>query len=171
MNNLIGYGLAAFLGLGTIALVFNAYNTSQSDSYVQQTFIEMNAIVAETVKTYGHTPARYTAAAITDATLIALGIAPESSRRSATLIENVFGGDYAVTGVTNTFNLETDDIPVAACVDLLTRLVPNGNIEAVRVGATLADLGAATDITLPVNTTAAATACATDVNAIRVTAG
>ncbi|MEQ9210244.1 MAG: hypothetical protein RLN96_10450, partial [Pseudomonadales bacterium] len=106
MNNLIGYGLAAFLGLGTIALVFNAYGTSQKDSYVQQTFIEMNALVAEVVKTYGHTPARYTTAAITDETLIDLEIAPESSRRSPTLIQNVFGGEYAVTGATNTFTLD-----------------------------------------------------------------
>ncbi|MCR9243279.1 MAG: hypothetical protein NXH87_18005 [Rhodobiaceae bacterium] len=171
MNNLIGYGLAAFLGLSTIALVFNAYSTSQSDSYVQQTYVEMNTLVAEVVKTYGHTPARYTAAAITDETLIDLGIAPESTRRSATLIQNVYGGDYAVTGATNTFTLDTDGVTADACVDLVTRMVPNGSINAIRVAETTADLGAAADLTLPVNTTAAATACATATNAIRLAAG
>lgn len=170
MNNLIGAGLAAFLLIGSIGLVYGAFSTSQQDANIQQTYVEMNALISETVKTYGHTPARYTAAAISDETLITLGIAPQSARRTATLIQNVFGGDYAITGATNTFNLDTDDIPAEACVDLLTRFVPDGNINAVRVAETIADLGAAADIALPVNTTAAAAACANDNNAMRLAA-
>ena|GEM_PF-6105972 len=170
MNQLIGAGLAAFLFIGSIGLVYSQYSTSQTDANTQQTFVELNALVNEVQKTYGHTPAKYTGAAITDATLVTLNIAPETTRRSATLIENVFGGDYEVTGATNAFNLDTDGIPADVCVDLLTRFVANGNIDAIRVGATIADLGAAADIVLPINTTAAATACATDVNAIRVAA-
>lgn len=170
MQNLIAYGLGALLVFGAIGGVFGLYSTAQGDNEIQQTYLELNTIVTEVAKTYGHTPARYTAAAITDETLVTLGIAPETSRRSATLIQNAFGGDYAVTGATNTFTVDTDGIPAAACVDLITRFIPNGNILAVRVAETVADLGAAADIVLPINTTAAATACATDTNAIRVAA-
>lgn len=168
MRDLIGTGLAVFLTIAAIGLVYVLYSDTQRDSDTANMYQEFMVVATQLKKTYAHTPSRYTAAAITDETLIELNIAPASTHRTATTIGNTFGGDIDVAGNTDTASIDTDQIPASVCTNLLTRFIPNAGIASVAVASSMAGLDAATALAVPLDTTAAHTACSAETNAIRV---
>ncbi len=155
--------------LGTMG----AYGFSKLTEWLDETryMDDVKYIISGVKSQYRSQPAntRYGTAVISSSSLINAKAAPDGAISGTSLV-NPFSGQYVVTGANSTFYVDGDNIPKESCIAILTKLSSGSFTSAVQVAATQASVASATSTAVPVSLTTADGACATALNAIRLTA-
>lgn len=171
MRDLIGYALYSVVGLVGIALVFSMFADAEEDASVEQINMELLAFITDIRKTHRGHPDRYGTAVIPDQTLIDAGIAPATTIAGPGLLQNAFGGDISVSGISNAaFMVQYENVPRTVCIQALSRLRPDARVLGARVAGTTAAVDGAASNAFPISFSSASTACADAENVIRIEA-
>jgi hypothetical protein len=165
MRDLIGVGLALFLGVIGIFFAYGVFGSSNSNSQIQETFLELQQARTE-LSAYANQNGGYGTAAFTNAQIAALQLLPTQATAGGTAT-NQWKGAITLTGNTNNFFADYANIDSSSCTKLVTKTPANSGITGIAVAATVAGLAAATVNTLPISAANGTTACAAATNAVR----
>jgi hypothetical protein len=165
MRDLIGVGLALFLGVIGIFFAYGVFGSSNSNSQIQETFLELQQARTE-LSAYANQNAGYGAAAFTNAQIVALQLLPSTATAGGTATDQ-WKGAIALTGNNTNFFADYANIDPSSCTKLITKTPANAGITGIAVAATIAGLAAATVNTLPISAATGTTACAGATNAVR----
>lgn len=165
MRDLIGVGLALFLGVIGIFFAYGVFGSSNSNSQIQETFLELQQARTE-LSAYANQNGGYGTSAFTNAQIVALQLLPSTATAGGTATDQ-WKGPIALTGNTANFFADYANIDPSSCTKLITKTPANAGITGIAVAATVAGLAAATVNTLPISAATGTTACAGATNAVR----
>jgi hypothetical protein len=157
MRDLIGIGLALFLGVIGIFYAFGLFAGSNSNSQIQETFLELQQARRE-LASFATQNGGYGAAAFTTAQIQALQLLPTTAINGANTL-NQWRGSIAITGNTTNFFVDFTNIDANSCARLVTKAPFGSGISGIAVAATIAGLSAATVNAPPVSAASAAALC------------
>ena len=157
MRDLIGVGLALFLGLIGVLFAYGVFGSSNSNSQIQETFVELQQARRE-MASYAAQNGGYGAVAFTVPQIAALSILPTTAINGATTA-NQWKGTIAITGNTTNFFADYSNIDAVSCARLITKAPIGSGITGIAVASATAGLTAAAVNTLPVNTATAVALC------------
>jgi hypothetical protein len=164
MRDLIGVGLALFLGVIGIFFAYGVFGSANTNSQTQETFIELQQARTE-LQSYAVQNGGYGSAAFTVAQIKALALLPAQAIAGTATI-NQWKGTIALTGNNTNFFADYTSVDAVSCTRLLTRTPASSGIGGIAVATTAAGLPAATVNALPVSAATAAAAC-TGIMAVR----
>jgi hypothetical protein len=165
MRDLIGVGLALFLGVIGIFFAYGVFGSSNSNSQIQETFLELQQARTE-LSAYANQNGGYGTAAFTNAQIAALQLLPTTATAGGAATDQ-WKGAIALTGNTTNFFADYANIDSSSCTKLVTKTPANSGITGIAIAATIAGLTAATVNTLPISAATGTTACAAATNAVR----
>jgi hypothetical protein len=165
MRDLIGVGLALFLGVIGIFFAYGVFGSSNSNSQIQDTFLELQQARTE-LSAYANQNGGYGTAAFTNAQIAALQLLPTTATAGGAATDQ-WKGAIALTGNTTNFFADYANIDSSSCTKLVTKTPANSGITGIAIAATIAGLTAATVNTLPISAATGTTACAAATNAVR----
>jgi hypothetical protein len=157
MRDLIGVGLALFLGVIGIFFAYGVFGSSNSNSQVQETFVELQQARTE-LQSYALQNGGYGTAAFPFAQIKALALLPLQAL-TATATINQWKGTIALTGNDTNFFADYSNVDPTSCARLMTRLPASAGVTGVAVATSPTGLSAATVNALPINAATAAAAC------------
>jgi uncharacterized protein (UPF0261 family) len=157
MRDLIGVGLALFLGVIGIFLAYGVFGASNSSSQIQETFLELQQARTE-LQSYAVQNGGYGAAAFPFAQIKALALLPFQAL-TATATINQWKGMIALTGNGTSFFADYTNIDPISCARLMVKTPASSGVTGIAVATSAAGLSAATVNTLPVSAATAAAAC------------
>ncbi len=157
MRDLIGVGLALFLGVIGIFFAYGVFASSNSNSQIQETFIELQQARTE-MGSYAVQNGGYSTTAFTAAQIKALGFLPSQAISGATAV-NQWKGTIAVTGNNTNFFTDYTNVDAASCARLLTKTPASSGVSGIAVATSAAGLSAAAVNPLPVSAATATAAC------------
>jgi hypothetical protein len=157
MRDLIGIGLALFLGIVGTFYAFGLFGGSNSNSQIQETFVELQQARRE-LASFATQNGGYSAAVFTTAQIQALQFLPSTAINGANTL-NQWRGTIAITGNTANFFVDYSNIDASSCARLVTKTPINSGVSGIAVAATTAGLTAATVNALPISAASAATLC------------
>jgi hypothetical protein len=165
MRDLIAVGLALFLGVIGIFFAFGYFGSANSNSQIQETFLEIQQARTE-LSAYANQNGGYGNSAFTNAQIVALQLLPSTATAGGTATDQ-WKGAIALTGNTSNFFADYANIDSSSCAKLITKTPANSGITGIAVAATVAGLAAATVNALPISAATGTTACAGATNAVR----
>ncbi|MDB5392887.1 MAG: hypothetical protein JWM91_393 [Rhodospirillales bacterium] len=165
MRDLIATGLALFLGVIGIFYAYGLFGSSNSNSQIQETFLELQQARTE-LSAYANQNGGYGTAAFTNAQIAALQLLPTQATAGGVATDQWRGG-ITITGNTSNFFADYTNIDSSSCTKLITKTPANSGITGIAVAATVAALAAATVNALPISAANGTTACAAATNAVR----
>jgi hypothetical protein len=157
MRDLIGIGLALFLGAIGIFFAFGVFGPANSDSQIQETFLELQQARTE-LQSYAIQNGGYGTAAFTVQQIKAFALLPFQAFSGAATI-NQWKGTIALTGNSTNFFADYTNIDPVSCARLMTRTPATSGVTGIAVAASPAGLSAAPINPLPVNAATATTVC------------
>src|ERR1700722_924167 len=101
MRDLIGVGLALFLGVIGIFFAYGVFGSSNSNSQIQETFLELQQARTE-LSAYANQNGGYGSAAFTNAQIVALQLLPSTALAGGTATDQ-WKGAIALTGNNTNF--------------------------------------------------------------------
>ena len=165
MRDLIAVGLALFLGVIGIFYAFGVFGAANSNSQIQETFLEIQQARTE-LSAYASQNGGYGTAAFTNPQIVALQLLPSTALAGGTPTDQ-WKGAIALTGNGSNFFADYANIDSSSCTKLITKTPASSGITGIAVAATVAGLAAATVNTLPISAATGTTACAAATNAVR----
>jgi hypothetical protein len=170
MKELIGLAIAMLLGFAGILYATQSGDDAKAGISVQVTFSEIQTLRGNMQRFYSNQNGRYGTATIAAATLVQAGIAPQKTITSTSpaVLANEWGGAVLVTGNTNSFYIDLDNIDQPGCTGFLGQSARGTGIIGMRVGSTISAAAGAASQTLPVPADTALALCATALNAVRI---
>ncbi len=157
MRDLIGVGLALFLGVVGIFFAYGIFGSSNSSSQIQETFLELQQARTE-LQSYAVQNGGYGTAAFAFGQIKALALLPiQALAGSATV--NQWKGSIVLTGNSANFFADYTNIDPTSCARLMVKTPASSGVTGVAVATTAAGLSSATVNTLPVSAASAAAAC------------
>jgi hypothetical protein len=165
MRDLIAVGLALFLGVIGIFYAFGVFGAANSNSQIQETFLEIQQARTE-LSAYANQNGGYGTAAFTNPQIVALQLLPSTALAGGTPTDQ-WRGPIALTGNSSNFFADYANIDSSSCTKLITKTPASSGITGIAVAATVAGLAAATVNTLPISAATGTTACAAATNAVR----
>jgi hypothetical protein len=170
MQQLIAYAIAAVLILAGIFFAVQSGEDAKGGAAIQVTFSELQTLRGNMQKFYSNQNGRYGNSTVTATTLVQAGIAPQKTITSTSpaTLTNEWGGALLVTGNTNSFFTDLDNLDQPGCTGFLGQTARGTGIIGVSVGSTIAGAAGAASQTLPVPPDTAVALCATALNAVRV---
>lgn len=157
MRDLIGIGLALFLGVIGIFFAYGVFGSANTNSQIQETFLELQQARTE-LQGYAIQNGGYGTAAFTVAQIKALALLPFQAF-SGTATINQWKGTIALTGNSTNFFADYTNIDPVSCARLMTRTPASSGVTGIAVAPSAGGLSAATINALPVGAATAATAC------------
>jgi hypothetical protein len=157
MRDLIGVGLALFLGVIGIFFAYGVFGASNSSSQIQETFLELQQARTE-LQSYAIQNGGYGAAAFPFAQIKALALLPFQAL-TGTATVNQWKGTIALTGNSTNFFADYTNIDPSSCARLMVKTPARSGVTGIAVATSAAGLSAATVNPLPISAATAATAC------------
>ncbi len=157
MRELIGVGLALFLGVVGLFFAFGGFGAANGTSQIQETFAELQQARIE-MGSYAAQNGGYGNTAFTVAQIKALGFLPSQAINGATTV-NQWKGTIAITGNNTNFFADYTNIDVFSCARLITKTPASSGVTGIAVATSTAGLPAATVNTLPISVATAVAAC------------
>jgi len=165
MRDLIGVGLALFLGIIGVFFAYGYFGSANSNSQIQETFLELQQARTE-LSAYANQNGGYGTAAFPNAQIVALQLLPSTATAGGVATDQ-WKGPIALTGNTTNFFADYANIDPSSCAKLVTKTPANSGITGIAIAATVAGLTAATVNALPVSAATGTTACSGTTNAVR----
>lgn len=165
MRDLIGVGLALFLGVIGIFFAYGVFGSSNSNSQIQETFLELQQARTE-LSAYANQNGGYGSAAFTNAQIIALQLLPSTATVGGVPTDQ-WKGAISLTGNSSNFFADYANLNSSSCTKLLTKTPANSGVTGIAVATTVAGLAAAAINALPISAGTGTTACAAATNAVR----
>lgn len=165
MRDLVGVGLAIFLGVLGVFYAYGQFGGSNTTSMVQETFLEVQQARGELASYASAQGGSYGTAVYTAAQLQGIQALPPQAISGTNLI-NQWKGAIVITGNTNTLFVDYTNVDAPGCTKLLTKAPQGTGITGVAVAASLAAVASATVNALPVSL-ATATGLCTGTSAVR----
>jgi hypothetical protein len=157
MRDLIGVGLALFLGVIGIFFAYGVFGSANTNSQIQETFVELQQARTE-MGSYATQNGGYGTTAFTTAQIKALALLPFQAFSGSSTV-NQWRGTIAITGNNTNFFTDYTNIDSSSCARLLTKTPASSGVTGIAVASTTAGLAAATVNALPVSAATAAAAC------------
>jgi hypothetical protein len=157
MRELVGVGLALFLGVIGIFFAYGVFGASNSSSQIQETFLELQQARTE-LQSYAIQNGGYGTASFPLAQIKALALLPLQAL-TATATINQWKGTIALSGNGANFFADYTNIDPASCARLMVKTPANSGVTGIAVAGSPAGLSAATVNPLPVSAATAAAAC------------
>jgi hypothetical protein len=157
MRELIGIGLALFLGVIGIFFAYGVFGAPNSSSQIQETFLELQQARTE-LQSYAIQNGGYGSTAFPLAQIKALALLPLQAL-TATSTVNQWKGTITLTGNNASFFADYTNIDPASCARLMVKTPVNSGVAGIAVASSAAGLSAATVNPLPINAAAAAASC------------
>jgi hypothetical protein len=168
MRDLIAVGLALFLGVIGIFFAFGVFGSANTNSQIQETFIELQQARTE-MASYAALNGGYGTTALTTAQIKALALLPFQAFSGAATVDQ-WHGTIAITGNNSNFFADYTNIDASSCARLITKTPGSSGVTGISVATSAAGLAAATVNALPVSPAAATAAC-TATMAVRFVVG
>jgi len=165
MRDLVGVGLAIFLGVIGVFYAYGQFGGSNTTSMVQETFLEVQQARGELASYAAASGGSYGTSVYTAAQLAAIQALP-SQAINGTNLTNQWKGSIVVTGNTNTLFVDYTNVDPSGCTKLLVKAPQNTGITGIAVASSLAAVASATINALPVSLATAAGLC-TATSAVR----
>jgi hypothetical protein len=157
MRDLIGVGLALFLGIIGIFFAYGLFGSSNASSRIQETFLELQQARTE-LRSYAVQNGGYGTAAFPFSQIKALALLPlQALGASATI--NQWNGTIALTGNGARFFADYTNVDRTSCARLMVTTPVRSGVTGIAVAADAAALSGATVNPLPVSAATAAAAC------------
>jgi hypothetical protein len=157
MRDLIGIGLALFLGIIGIFFGFGVFGSADINSEIQETFTELQQARTE-LQSYAIENGGYGTAAFSFAQIKALALLPSQALGSTATI-NQWKGTIALTGNTINFFADYTNVDPVSCARLVTGTPSTAGVSGIAIASSVSGLAAATVNPLPVSAAIAAAAC------------
>jgi len=157
MRDLIGVGLALFLGVIGIFFAYGVFGASNSSSQIQETFLELQQARTE-LQSYAIQNGGYGNAAFPFAQIKALALLPFQALTGAATV-NQWKGTIALTGNSANFFADYTNIDPTSCARLMVKTPASAGVTGIAVATSAAGLSAATVNPPPVSAATAAAAC------------
>ncbi len=157
MRELIGVGLALFLGVIGIFFAFGIFGSSNSSSQIQETFLELQQARTE-LQSYALQNGGYGSAAFSFAQIKALALLPLQAL-TGTATANQWKGTIALTGNNANFFADYTNVDPTSCARLVVKTPVSSGVTGIAVASSPAGLSAATVNALPVSAATAAAVC------------
>jgi hypothetical protein len=157
MRDLIGVGLALFLGVIGIFFAYGVFGSSNSSSQIQETFLELQQARTE-LQSYAIQNGGYGSAPFPFAQIKALALLPFQAL-TATATINQWRGTIALTGNSTSFLADYTNVDPTSCARLMIKTPPSSGVTGIAVATSAGGLSAATVNPLPVSAATAAAAC------------
>jgi hypothetical protein len=157
MRDLIGIGLALFLGVIGIFFAYGVFGSANTNSQIQETFVELQQARTE-LQSYAIQNGGYGTAAFTFAQIKALALLPIQALNGTATI-NQWKGTIALTGNNTNFFADYTNIDPTSCARLMTKTPSSSGVTGIAVASSASGLSAATMNALPVSAATAAAAC------------
>jgi hypothetical protein len=164
MRDLLGVGLALFLGLLGIFFAYGVFGSADRNSRIQETFLELQQARTE-MGSYAVQNGGYGTAAFTVAQVQALALLPSQAIAGAATV-NQWKGTIVLTGNTTNFFADYTNIDPISCARMLTKIPSTAGVTGIAAATSGPGLSAATVNALPVSA-ATATALCTGTMAVR----
>jgi hypothetical protein len=164
MRDLIGIGLALFLGMIGLFFAFGGFGAVNGSSQIQETFAELAQARTE-LNAYAAQNGGYGTTAFTPAEIIALGLLPAEAISGGTNVDQ-WDGAIAITGNGTSFFADYSNIDPVSCARLIVKIPTTSGVTGVAVASATAGLPAATVNAIPIGA-ATATALCTATMAVR----
>jgi hypothetical protein len=159
MRDLIGVGLALFLGVVGIFFAYGVFGSSNSNSQLQETFVELQQARTE-MDSYAAQNGGYSTTAFTVAEIKALAFLPAQAINGTTTV-NQWKGTIAITGNTTNFFTDYTNIDAVSCARLITKTPASSGVTGIAVASSASGLTAATVNALPISAATAVSLCTT----------
>jgi hypothetical protein len=157
MRDLIGVGLALFLGVIGIFFAYGVFGSANTNSQIQETFIELQQARTE-MGSYAAQNGGYGTTAFTNAQIKALALLPFQAINGTATI-NQWRGTIAITGNNANFFTDYTNIDASSCARLITKTPLSSGVTGIAVASSAGGLSAATVNALPVSPATATAAC------------
>jgi hypothetical protein len=157
MRDLIGVGLALFLGVISIFFAYGVFGASNSTSQIQETFLELQQARTE-LQSYAIQNGSYGAATFPFVQIKALALLPFQALTGTATI-NQWKGTIALTGNGANFFADYTNVDPTSCARLMVKTPATSGVTGIAVATSAAGLSAATVNTLPVSAATASAAC------------
>jgi hypothetical protein len=157
MRDLIGVGLALFLGVMGIFFAYGVFGASNSSSQIQETFLELQQARTE-LQSYAIQNGGYGTSAFSFAQIKALALLPLQALTPTATISQ-WKGTIALTGSGTNFFADYTNIDPTSCARLMVKTPSASGVTGIAVATSTAGLSAATVNPLPVGAATAAAAC------------
>ena len=157
MRDLIGVGLALFLGVIGIFLAYGVFGSANTNSQIQETFVELQQARTE-MASYAAQNGGYGATAFTATQIKALGLLPFQALSGAATV-NQWRGTIAITGNNTNFFADYTNLDASSCARLLVKTPASAGVSGIAVATSSAGLSAAAVNAVPVSAATAAAAC------------
>lgn len=157
MRDLIGVGLSLFLGVIGIFFAYGVFGSSNSNSQIQETFVELQQARTE-LQSYALQNGGYGTAAFPFTQIKALALLPFQAL-TATATINQWKGTITLAGNNTNFYVDYTNVDPTSCARLMTRIPASSGVTGVAVAASASGLSAATVNALPIGAATAAAAC------------
>jgi len=157
MRDLIGVGLALFLGIIGIFFAYGVFGSADTNGQIQETFIELQQARTE-LQSYAVQNGGYGTTAFTAAEIKALALLPFQAINGTTTVDQ-WKGTIALTGNNTSFFADYTNIDPTSCARLMTKTPSSSGVTGIAVASSAGGLSAATVNALPVSAATAAAAC------------
>ena len=157
MRELIGVGLALFLGVIGIFFAYGVFGASNSSSQIQETFLELQQARTE-LQSYAIQNGGYGTAAFSFSQIKALALLPFQALTGSVTV-NQWKGTIALTGNSASFFADYTNVDPTSCARLMVKTPANSGVTGIAVASSAAGLSAATVNPLPISAASAAAAC------------
>ena len=165
MRELIGVGLALFLGVIGIFFAYGVFGAGNSSSQIQETFLELQQARTE-LQSYAIQNGGYGTASFPLVQVKALALLPLQAL-TATATVNQWKGTIALAGNGANFFADYTNIDPSSCARLMVKAPAGAGISGIAVAGSAAGLPAATVNPLPVSAATTAAAACTGTMAVR----
>jgi hypothetical protein len=157
MRDLIGAGLALFLGVIGIFFAYGVFGSSNSSSQIQETFLELQQARTE-LQGYAIQNGSYGTTTFPFAQIKALALLPFQAL-TGTATVNQWKGTIALTGNSTKFFADYTNVDPTSCARLMVKTPLSSGVTGIAVATSTAGLSAATVNALPASAATAAAAC------------
>jgi hypothetical protein len=157
MRDLIGIGLAIFLGVIGLFFAYGIFGAANGSGQIQETFVELQQARAE-LGSYAIQNGGYGTSAFTVAQIKALGFLPAKAINGSATI-NQFKGSIAITGNTVNFFADYTNIDPVSCARLLSKTPANSGVTGIAVAASAVGVSTAAVNAVPISGATATAAC------------
>jgi hypothetical protein len=157
MRDLIGVGLALFLGVIGIFFAYGVFGSANTNSQIQETFIELQQARTE-MGSYAVQNGGFGSTAFTGGQIKALALLPFQAINGTTTV-NQWRGTIAITGNNANFFADYTNIDASSCTRLITKTPANSGVTGIAVASSAAGLSAAAVNAVPVSAATATAAC------------
>jgi hypothetical protein len=157
MRDLIGVGLALFLGVIGIFFAYGVFGSANINSQIQETFIELQQARTE-MGSYAAQNGGYGTATFTGAQIKALALVPFQAINGTTTV-NQWRGTIAISGNTTSFFVDYTNVDATSCARLMTKTPESSGVSGIAVATTAGGLSGTTVNDVPVKAATATAAC------------